>query len=66
MAERIRSKISSYHIPLPDGGMVVTITVSIGVGTYPIDASTVDDLLKVADKAMYTAKKRGRNQVAGT
>lgn len=65
MAERIRSKISSYPIPLPDDAKSIPITVSIGVGTFPNDASNIDELLKIADEAMYTAKKNGRNQVVG-
>ena len=63
MAERIRSNISSYSIHLPDGDKSVSVTVSIGVSTFPNDASNIDDLLKTADQAMYTAKKNGRNQV---
>lgn len=66
MAERIRSNISSYSIPLPDGDKFVSITVSIGVSTFPNDASNIDDVLKTADQAMYTAKKNGRNQVVST
>ena len=63
IAERIRSEISSSHIFLSAGQQSVPITVSIGVGTFPDDASNIDDLLKTADGAMYTAKKNGRNQV---
>ena len=66
MAERIRSKISSYLIPLTDGEKSVPITVSIGVSTFPNDASNIDDLVKIADEAMYRAKKNGRNQVVST
>nr|WP_321403764.1 GGDEF domain-containing protein [uncultured Desulfobacter sp.] len=66
IAERIRSKISSSPIPLPAGETSVPITVSIGVGTFPDDTSNIDDLLKIVDDAMYTAKKSGRNQVVST
>lgn len=63
IAERIRSKISASPISLSDGQQSVPITVSIGVSTFPDDASNIDALLKIADEAMYTAKKSGRNQV---
>src|SRR3989338_4808025 len=42
------------------------ITVSIGVATYPEDCkknSTAQELLENADKALYTAKREGRNRV---
>jgi len=37
------------------------ITASIGIATSPTDASTVEELLKKADSAMYKVKKDGRN-----
>jgi diguanylate cyclase (GGDEF)-like protein/PAS domain S-box-containing protein len=41
---------------------VVYISASIGITIYPNDASSVEDLLKNADQAMYVAKSKGRNQ----
>ncbi len=38
------------------------ISCSIGVASYPYDGITVDELLKHADLAMYTAKKQGKNK----
>ena len=39
------------------------ITASIGVSVYPDDALTKQALIKVADEALYVAKRNGRNQV---
>ncbi len=39
------------------------ITVSIGVACYPDDATAKMDLIEKADRALYDAKERGRNQV---
>jgi EAL domain-containing protein (putative c-di-GMP-specific phosphodiesterase class I) len=36
-------------------------TTSIGISFYPSGGSTVDELLKTADAAMYQAKEHGRN-----
>ena len=41
----------------------IRITVSIGVATYPDDGTTLKGLLERADKALYQAKKSGRNRV---
>jgi diguanylate cyclase (GGDEF)-like protein/PAS domain S-box-containing protein len=39
------------------------ITASLGVSTFPEDASTRDDLIRLADEALYMAKNRGRDRV---
>ncbi|MCP3908088.1 MAG: diguanylate cyclase, partial [Oceanicoccus sp.] len=39
------------------------LTASIGIATFPKYAQSWQDLLEVADSAMYAAKKAGRNQV---
>lgn len=38
------------------------VTTSIGIATYPADAGCVEELLKSADQAMFTAKRDGRNR----
>lgn len=40
------------------------VTASIGCAVYPRDADNFEDLYKAADKALYKAKKRGKNQLA--
>lgn len=39
-------------------------TASIGCAVYPRDADNFESLYKAADKALYRAKKRGKNQLA--
>jgi len=41
---------------------VVYISASIGITIFPNDATSVEDLLKNADQAMYVSKSKGRNQ----
>jgi len=40
-----------------------SLTLSMGVATYPADASDQRELLRHADRAMYDAKSKGKNQV---
>ncbi len=42
-------------------GADVDITASIGVASFPEDSAEADEIIKMADKAMYQAKKAGRN-----
>lgn len=45
-------------------GNRVSVTTSIGISLYPQHGGTADDLIKLADTAMYRAKERGKNQYA--
>lgn len=57
-AERIRAAIEEEKIE-----KVGKITASIGVSTYIEHTKSIDELLEMADQAMYRAKVSGRNRV---
>jgi len=61
MSERIRKKIAASAFTVNQQNIPVTI--SIGLATFPIDASSPTKLIENADQAMYRAKKAGRNMV---
>ncbi|MEO9019314.1 MAG: sensor domain-containing diguanylate cyclase [Gemmatimonadaceae bacterium] len=61
MAERLRTAIA--HKPIIAGGREIPVTISLGVATYPEGARDRDELFSTADRALYGAKKAGRNQV---
>lgn len=42
-------------------GHDVRITASVGVGIYPLHGETVEALMKSADRALYDAKRAGKN-----
>jgi diguanylate cyclase (GGDEF)-like protein/PAS domain S-box-containing protein len=62
VAERLRTAVSATEIPLEDG-KVVRLTVSAGIATAKDSDITVDALLERADKALYEAKRTGRDKV---
>jgi diguanylate cyclase (GGDEF)-like protein len=51
----------SFLAPFRLGDQTPTLTCSIGVSVYPVDASDPTGLIKQADTAMYAAKEAGRN-----
>lgn len=59
VADRIRERIAGEEFP-----GIGNITASIGVSNYPINALSKEDLIRVADQAMYIAKNGGRDRVA--
>lgn len=48
--------------PVTLGHLALRVTASIGVTSYPADASDAEHLLRHADQAMYLAKQAGKNQ----
>ena len=62
VAERIRATVEGTPFGA-DRGLQLTLSVSIGVATYPSHGAAREQLLDAADKAMYMAKALGRNQV---
>lgn len=61
VADRIRRAIAAETVAMPSGDEV-SVTVSIGVASFPDDADTRDGLISAADRALYAAKHTGRNQ----
>jgi diguanylate cyclase (GGDEF)-like protein len=59
IAERI---LAAIYQPLSIGGHEINLSVSIGICTYPADATDAETLLANADVAMYQAKQQGRNR----
>ncbi len=60
-AEHLRNCLGSLHIPY--GRYDLTTTLSVGVACYPSNGENRESVLRAADRALYGAKKAGRNQV---
>lgn len=61
VAERIRSMIEAEATQTEAG--TINSTVSIGLALFPDNAATVRDLVVEADKALYEAKRAGKNRI---
>jgi len=62
ISERIRKLVENNLFDL--GGTQLHLTVSLGVANFPAHRpKTKEDLIKMADTALYDAKRGGRNRV---
>jgi diguanylate cyclase (GGDEF)-like protein len=61
-AEKIRRAVEELEISHEMEDLHVTI--SLGVATFPTQADNKESLIKSADGALYTAKRKGKNRSA--
>jgi diguanylate cyclase (GGDEF)-like protein len=61
MAERLCQQVAAE--PFEVGDEKLRVTVSIGVAVRRLQDTDPDDLLRLADRALYAAKAQGRNRV---
>lgn len=60
IGERVRHAVSSSSFP---GAARGSITLSVGIAQFPEDGRTAAALLRSADRALFAAKRLGRNRV---
>lgn len=63
IADRIREIVETFEFEKKKQGTWGSITISGGVSNYPDDAGDLNQLVKMADDALYTAKDQGRNRI---
>jgi diguanylate cyclase (GGDEF)-like protein len=61
VAEKIRLALRQRRVP----GLAFAPTVSLGVVSYPTDGRSAETLMISADRALYVAKRSGKDRVAG-
>ena len=60
-AEKLRVMIASQTVS--GKNQLIGVTISIGGSVFPNDGNSSDELISVADLALYRAKQNGRNRV---
>jgi len=63
VAERLRRRIASEPFAIQNGTRDIEVTISIGIATLSGVSDDAATILKRADKALYRAKRDGRNRV---
>jgi diguanylate cyclase (GGDEF)-like protein len=61
-AEQVRAGVEALSLHAA-GKALGTVTISIGLAQFPTHGRSVAELLIAADKALYEAKRTGRNRV---
>jgi diguanylate cyclase (GGDEF)-like protein/PAS domain S-box-containing protein len=61
-ADALREDIKKIEMVF-QGQILGTITMSMGIASYPEKGARIEDLLRVADTALYKAKQEGRDRV---
>jgi two-component system cell cycle response regulator len=61
-AERFRVAVEGATVHGARGGSRV-LTISVGVGCFPVHATNAAELIELTDAALYMAKRTGRNKV---
>ena len=61
VADRVHKAVADLELAADDP--THRDTMRLGVASYSVDAESADDLIRCADRAMYIAKARGKNQV---
>lgn len=63
LAERIRAAVESTPLTGDRLEPVGPVTISVGLALMPVHSKDMNELIEMADKAMYRAKEAGRNRV---
>jgi diguanylate cyclase (GGDEF)-like protein len=63
VSERIRADIETLFHDTPIRGNTLDLSVSGGVAIFPIDSSSEEGMVAMADRALYRSKQEGKNQI---
>jgi two-component system, cell cycle response regulator len=64
IAERLREEVKALRFPSSQGEF--SVTMSIGIGHCPLDATSKEALIDLTDRSLYLSKQRGRDRVTAS
>lgn len=64
VGERIVTTIRDFHFNLIEGKNPETLSVTVGLASFPKDAEEPEQLIEHTDQALYEGKNAGKNQVS--
>jgi diguanylate cyclase (GGDEF)-like protein len=59
----MRERVALTNYPHGSSQPLGHVTISIGVSTYTANINTAERAIAAADKALYSAKNRGKNRI---
>ncbi|QWV95179.1 diguanylate cyclase [Geomonas oryzisoli] len=65
IGNRIRDAVKGLHV-IVGKQHLGRISISAGVAVFPVDGDTLQQLLSMADEALYEAKEKGRDRIEGS
>jgi diguanylate cyclase (GGDEF)-like protein len=65
VAEKLRRAVERTQFAHGERQPLGKVTISVGVGSFPEDAPSLELLIDAADSALYASKRGGRNMVSG-
>jgi len=63
IAERMRERVANTTYPHGSSQPLGHVTISIGVSTFTGAVNTAERVIAAADRALYSAKSRGKNRI---
>lgn len=63
IADRIRDRVSNTHFPHGKSQPLGRVTISVGVSTFTKNVDTPENIIAAADRALYQAKRMGKDRV---
>ena len=64
IAERMRDRIERTHFPHAQSQPMGAVTISVGVSTFTSTVNSAEKIIGVADRALYEAKREGKNKIS--
>jgi len=63
VAERVRAAVADFNFLEPDHSRRVTVSAGVATFVRGLDIASAEQLVAAADRALYTAKRAGKNRV---